>query len=84
MLEVLKRITDLDYLKTTSKNCAIYPNNMLEAPTFPATDEATINIFIGDDTRKTKFQRSVLRVETKESCADLRIAAWLNSQRLEP
>jgi hypothetical protein len=84
MPEVLKRITDLDFLKTTSKDYAIYPNNILAAPTFPATDEATIKIFIGDDTRKTKFQRSVLRVETNEICRDLRIAVWLNSQRLEP
>ena len=84
MPEVLKRITDVEYLKTTAKNYAVYPNDNLGAATFPAANEAALKLFIADDTRKTQFQRSVLRVETKESCEGLRIKVLLNGQQLEP
>ena len=83
MPEVLKRITDTDFLQTTAKNYVLYPDGNLAASTFPATDEASLKLLIADDTRKTKFSRSILRVETKESCTDLRINVWLNGQRLE-
>ena len=83
MTEGLKRITDVEYLKTMSKNYVIYPNSMITSSTFPATDEKMFNIFIADDTSKVKFKRSVLRIETKEICSDLQIGVWLNGKRLE-
>ena len=81
---VLKRITDMNFLKTTAKNYQVYPDPNVTAPTFPAYDETTLKLFIADDARKTKFKRSVLRVEATEGCADTLIAVWLNGQRLEP
>ena len=80
MAEGLKRITDVEFLKTVSKNYVVSPR----FGTFPATDEKTLKVVIPDDTSKVRFERAVLRVETKKSCADLRIAVWLNGRQLEP
>lgn len=78
--EGLKRITDVEYLKTVSKDYAVYPG----FGSLPATNQKTIELVIPDDTARVKFERAVLRVETRKSCADLRIDAWLNGTRLEP
>lgn len=80
MTEGLKRITDVEYLKTMPKDYAIYRN----FGSLPATNQATIRLVIADDTKKVAFKQAVLRVETKESCADAEIAVWLNGKRLEP
>ncbi|MDD4872857.1 MAG: hypothetical protein PHR77_20075 [Kiritimatiellae bacterium] len=79
MTEGLKRITDIKYLKTMPKDYVITPN----FGSLPARDEKTVHLIIPDDTKKTVFQRSALRVETKESCTDLQIGVWLNGKQLE-
>ncbi len=80
MAEGLKGITDVEYLKTIPKNYVVYPG----FGSFPATNEKTIDLIIPDDTAKVKFDRAVLRVETKGSCADLRIDVRLNGKQLTP
>jgi hypothetical protein len=79
MAEGLKRITDIEYLKTMSKNYVVYPG----FGSFPAVNEKNLELIIPDDTAKMKFERAVLRVETKENCSDLQIDVWLNGKRLE-
>ena len=83
MVPGLRRITDMEYLKTMPKDYAIYPNNTFSNRTFPATDEKNFRIFVADNTDKVKFERSVMRIETTESCADLQIGVWLNNKQLE-
>lgn len=80
MTEGLKRITDVEFLKTTSKDYAIYPG----FGTFPAGNEKTLRIIIPDDTSAVKFSRAVMRIETKQDCSDLQIDVSLNGTRLEP
>lgn len=80
MTEVLKRITDVECLRTMSKDYAVYRG----FGSLPATNEKTVELVIPDDTTQVRFQRAVLRVETKESCADLRIDVALNGEALEP
>lgn len=80
MAEGLKRITDLDFLRNASKVYAIYSS----FGTFPAKNEKTLQLVIPDDTKKIQFDRAVLRIETKQSCADLTIGASLNGVALEP
>lgn len=80
MAQVLKRITDVEYLKTMPKDYAIYPG----FGTFPATNERKVELIIGDDVRAGGFTRALLRVETKDKSADLRISATLGGQALEP
>lgn len=80
MTEGLKRITDIDLLKTTSKDYAIYPG----FGTFTAGNEKTFKIIIPDDTKAAKFDRAVMRVETKQNCDDLQIEASLNGTQLDP
>ncbi|MFA6565054.1 MAG: family 10 glycosylhydrolase [Verrucomicrobiia bacterium] len=80
MTEGLKRITDVEYLKTMPKDYVITPS----FGTFPAKNEKTVHLIIPDDTKKVAFQRAVLRIETKESCANVRIAVRLNGTLLKP
>jgi hypothetical protein len=80
MTEGLKRITDVEFLKTVSKDYAVYPG----FGTFTAGNEKTLKVVIPDDTSAVKFDRAVMRVETKQDCADLRIDVSLNGTRLEP
>jgi hypothetical protein len=80
MTEGLKKITDVEYLKTTSKNYIVYPG----FGTFAAKDEKTLDLIIPDDTALGAFKRALLRVETKEPCTDLDIVVWLNGKRLTP
>ena len=80
MAEGLKRITDVEYLKTQPKNYVVSPG----FGTFPATNEKTVSVTIPDNTALVRFERAVLRVETKQSCADLQIGVWLNGKPLSP
>lgn len=80
MAEGLKKITDLDFLRQASKDYVIYAG----FGTFPAKDERTIEVVIPDDTTKVRFDRAVLRVETRKNCAGLEIGVWLNGEALEP
>ena len=80
MAEGLKRITDVEYLKTVPKDYVVYPG----FGTFPATNEKTLDLIIPDNTAEVRFERAVLRVETRQSCADLQIGVWLNGKQIEP
>lgn len=80
MAEGLKRITDVDFLRSVSKDYVISSG----FGTFPAKNEKEFELVIPDDTSKVKFDRAVLRVETKKSCVDLTIGVWLNGEALEP
>jgi len=79
MAEGLKRITDIEYLKTVAKNYAVYPG----FGTFRATNQRIVELTVADDTTAVKFDRAVLRIETQESCTDLQIGVWLNGTRLD-
>ena len=79
MTEVLKKITDVEFLRTVSKHYVVTPR----FGSLPAKNEKTIRLAIPDDAKKAAFQRAVLRVETAKSCADLTIGVWLNGKRLE-
>ncbi len=79
MAEGLKRITDVEYLKTLPKNYVVYAG----FGTFPATNQKTVDLVIPDDMATAKFKRAVLRIETQNSCANLQIGVWLNGKRLE-
>jgi len=80
MTEGLKRITDVAFLRTAAKDYVITPR----FGSLPATNEATIRVVIPDDTRQVAFQRAVLRVETKASCAECDIEVWVNGKQLAP
>ncbi|HPA16227.1 MAG TPA: hypothetical protein PLU30_00670 [Verrucomicrobiae bacterium] len=80
MAEVLKRIADVAFLKTQPKDYVISSG----FGTFPATNEKTFDVVISDDTTSGQFVRAVLRVETRASCADLRVGVWLNGKALQP
>jgi hypothetical protein len=80
MAEGLKRITDLDFLRHASKNYVVYSG----FGTFPAKNERTLELVIPDDTTKVRFNRAVLRIETRRDCTELQIGAWLNGEALEP
>jgi hypothetical protein len=80
MTEGLKRITDIEFLKTQSKDYVVYSG----FGTFPATNEKTLAVVIPDNTAKVKFSRAVLRVETRKSCAEQQVAVHLNGKPLEP
>ena len=80
MAEGLKSITDVAYLKALPKLYVVTPG----FGTFPAKDEKRFDMVIPDDTAAVKFDRAVLRIETKEDCRSLRIDVSLNGTRLEP
>jgi hypothetical protein len=80
MAEGLKRITDVEFLRQASKNYVISSG----FGTFPAKNERTIDLVIPDDTTKVRFDRAVLRIETRKDCAALQIGVWLNGEALEP
>jgi hypothetical protein len=80
MAEGLKRITDVEYLKTTPKDYAVYRG----FGSFPATNKAAVRLIIPDDTKKVAFRQALLRLQTKENCSDARIEVRLNGKLLEP
>ncbi|MBI5396491.1 MAG: hypothetical protein HZA91_14445 [Verrucomicrobia bacterium] len=79
MTEGLKRITDIEFLKTQSKNYVVCRG----FGSFPATNEKTLDVIIPDNTAKVQFAHAVLRVETRKSCADQQIGVRLNGKALE-
>lgn len=80
MAEGLKRITDVDFLRQVSKNYVISSG----FGTFPAKNESTVEWVIPDDTSKVRFDRAVLRIETRTDSTKLSIGVWLNDVALEP
>ena len=76
----LERITDVEFLKTAPKHYVVSRG----FGSLPASNEATIDLIVPDDTAKVAFERSVLRVETEKPCADLEIAVRLNGEQLKP
>ena len=82
MVEMLRGITDLKFLERQSKDYIVYPNPQITRPAFPATDEQSLRLFVADDTSRTRFTRSVLRVETEEDCTALRISVALQRPRV--
>ena len=80
MTEGLKRITDVEFLKTQPKNYVVYRG----FGSFPATNEKTVDVIIPDNTAQVRFERAVLRVETKNNCAGLQIEVRLNGKPLSP
>ena len=76
----LEGITDVEFLETAPKHYVVSRG----FGSLPATNEATINLVVPDDTAKVKFERGVLRVETEKPCADLEIAVRLNREQLKP
>lgn len=80
MADCLEGITDVGFLEGRSKNYVVYPG----FGTFPADDEKAVDVIIPDDAAQGGFGRAVLRVETRQSCADLRLGVWLNGKPLEP
>ncbi|HUT91229.1 MAG TPA: hypothetical protein VMY37_17140 [Thermoguttaceae bacterium] len=83
MVEMLRGITDLNFLAGKSKNYIVYPNPQITRPAFPAADEQSLRLFVADDTSKARFAKGILRVETKEDSTALRIGAMLNGHSLE-
>ncbi|HBJ83795.1 MAG TPA: hypothetical protein DDZ88_07995 [Verrucomicrobiales bacterium] len=79
MAEGLKRITDLDFLRQSSKNYVVSSG----FGTFPAKNDRTIDLVIPDDTTKVRFDRAVLRIETRQDCTKLQIGVWLNGEPLQ-
>jgi hypothetical protein len=75
----LKRITEVEFLKTKSKHYVVSPG----FGSLPRANKASIDLVVADDTAKVTFDHSVLRVETRESCVGLQIAVSLNGQRLK-
>ena len=79
MTRGLQGITDVAFLKTTSKDYVVYPG----FGTFPASNAKTLEVVIPDDT-KAGFDRAVLRVETAKDSTALDIGVRLNGQPLQP
>jgi len=55
--EGLKRITDIEFLKTQSKDYVVYSG----FGSFPAVNEKTLDVIIPDNTAQVQFKRAVLR-----------------------
>jgi len=72
MTDGLKRITDIEFLRTQPQNYVL--GNL------SAVNEMTLEVIIPDNT----CQRALLRVETRKSCANLQIAVSMNGRLLEP
>ena len=80
MTEGLKGIIDLEFLEKASKCYAVYPG----FGTFPAGNERTVKVIVPDDTSVVKFDRAILRVETKQDCSGLEIEVAFNGTALKP
>jgi hypothetical protein len=76
----LKGITDVAYLETMPKHYVVSSG----FGSLPKNNEATIDLVVPDETARVSFDRSVLRVETEESCTKLQIAVRLNGKQLKP
>jgi hypothetical protein len=82
----LKGITDVEHLKTLSKNYVMIPfqERLMQERNKGVKDEYIEEVVIPDDTSKVKFARAILRVETLQPCNDLNIEARLNGKVLAP
>jgi hypothetical protein len=82
----LKGITDVEHLKTLSKNYVMIPFQvrLMQERNKGVKDEYIEEVVIPDDTSKVKFSRAILRVETLKPSNDLNIEARLNGKALEP
>lgn len=80
MTDGLKRITDLDFLKSQSKN---YVVSRGFGP-LPATNEVTLTVVIPDNTSEIRFSHALLRVEARRDCSQQQLTAELNGQPLAP
>jgi len=76
MAAALKRITDVEYLRTVDKDYPVYRG----FGSLPATNEASIRLAIPDDARQ--FRRAMLRVEIKEDVKSRDFEVRLNGQPL--
>jgi hypothetical protein len=86
MAEGLKGITDVEYLKGVSKNYVEYASRdrvYSAGSPLPAKDEVQVDVVIPDNTSAMRFDKAVLRVETKNSCEDQEIGVWLNETGLK-
>jgi len=79
MAKGLKGITDPRHLASQPKDYVLTPG----FGSFPAANEKTVSLVIPDDTAKVKFDRALLRVETKADSTGLRISVRLNGRQLE-
>ena len=79
MSDGLKRITDIEFLKTQSKDYVVYGG----FGTFPATNEKTLDVTIPDDVKQVRFSNALMRVETRRSCAEQQITVHLNGKPLD-
>lgn len=80
MAKGLKHITDQEFLRKASKNYVISSG----FGTFPATNESSIDLVIPDDTSQVKFDRAILRVETRSDSSTRDMGVRLNGQSLKP
>ncbi|MCX7007731.1 MAG: hypothetical protein NTY53_10875 [Kiritimatiellaeota bacterium] len=76
----LKGITDVEFLRTVSKDYTVYPRSGL----LPATNNKTLKILIPDDTRKVAFARAALRVETRHDSTKVKLGVRVNGKELAP
>ena len=76
----LKGITDVEFLRTTAKDYTIYPRSGL----LPATNKATLQVIIPDDTRQVPFSRAALRIETRRDSTKVKFGVRLNGKELAP
>ena len=80
----LKGITDVEHLKTLSKNYVMIPfqQRLMQERNKGVKDEYIEEVVIPDDTSKVIFPRAILRVETFDVCNDLNMEARLNEKVL--
>ena len=75
----LQGITDLAFLRTTAKQYVVYPG----FGSLPIRNDGQVEMIIPDDTSAVRFDRSVLRLETRENSVGRHLEVQLNGQVLE-
>ncbi len=78
MASGLKGIASEAFLRTCSKAYVVTPG----FGSLPATNAASVEIVIPDDTARVAFGKAVLRVETRTACAGVELEATLNGTEL--
>ncbi|MFZ2642824.1 MAG: family 10 glycosylhydrolase [Verrucomicrobiia bacterium] len=81
--DLLTHFKDLDTLKRSDKlyTCYATPATMF-GRVFPARNEKSFEMFIADEL-PGRCKNAILRFETKASCKDIRVEAWLNGTKLD-
>ena len=80
---LLTKYKDLEVLQRADKNYTCYANKAtMFGPIFPAPNEKRFAMFIADELPGC-FQKATLRFETKVTCADVPVAAWVNGAQLQ-